>query len=38
MGHKLEHNEQKYPESMFNGHHNEEFYNKRKAEYRANKP
>lgn len=34
---KLKHNEEKYPAKMFNGHHNDEFYKKRKAEYRQNK-
>ena len=31
---KLKHNEIKYPKEEFNGHHNDEFYKKRKAEYR----
>lgn len=34
---KLKHNEEKYPAKMFNGHHNDEFYKKRKAEYCQNK-
>lgn len=34
---KLKHNEEKYPVEMFNGHHNDDFYKKRKTEYRQNK-
>lgn len=34
LKYKIEHNEKKYPVSQFNGHHNDEFYLKRKAEYR----
>ncbi len=34
---KMKYNEEKYPESMFNGKHNSEFYQAQKMKYRASK-
>ncbi len=34
---KMKYNEEKYPESMFNGKHNSEFYHAQKKKYRAHK-
>jgi len=34
---KMKYNEEKYPESMFNGKHNPEFYRTQKKKYRAHK-
>lgn len=34
---KMKYNEEKYPKTMFNGKHNQEFYLSQKKKYRANK-
>lgn len=34
---KIAHNAKKYPADQFNGHHNDEFYKKRKTEYRQDR-
>lgn len=37
MEKKMKYNEEKYPEAMFKGHHNHEFYQSQKKKYRTNK-
>lgn len=34
---KIKHNKEKYPETMFNGKHNQSFYQSQKKKYRAKK-
>lgn len=37
MEKKMKYNEEKYPEAMFKGHHNQEFYQSQKKKYRTSK-